>query len=694
MQLCMPQSSHINFWRNPQGNRSVRLTRVGCGRLDRREFMSPIIRNTRIQYSCLAFLLLAIAGTSIAQDGVSTAGAARTKFLSGLGMIPASREVIIEDFINYHRHEIGRPKAGEAVAMDVRWDRESVGSDGFAVLQIGLATSLAHDRQQLRPLNLSLVIDKSGSMAAANKLTRVKSALLTLVSQLRPIDTLSIVVFDSEAQVLLPAKRVSDRESIKGLISEIVPGSSTNINAGLMLGYQEAMKNYRKDSTNRVILLTDGIANQGVTDPKTIASASQGYNDRGIDLSTIGVGLDLNKDLLRDLAKSGRGLYHFVADAADVDKVFVKELQSLISPVATEPNLEIEFGPGLVLDKVYGYEPKLGERSIKVKLDNMNSGMTQVVLVRFTARAGTSDRSRLAVKARLAYYDLERKNTVETSQNSFVALTGDGQDGKKEDRSVAKNYAIAVLAQAIHDMAASCEGQKYRQAESKLYTAITSTSKQYPNLEDEDIKRTLTIAQKYREVLQKENETRGTNEDLRDRPVKRSLLNNIIANGDFALGNWGFDSDREYIKPSPNCLWGGYYTVVPAFNSPVHLHTNVPAHPFSAPGGGQVLFMNSGGSHLFTVWSAKVKCKPRTKYRVSFQEIGLSGGPEWVNSYEIRVNGDRSQPQLGGHSRYAEVFYEWDSGSSNSAEVSIVRLPNSHGGGVIGFANIEMIQVR
>src|SRR5205085_8479956 len=132
-------------------------------------------------------------------------------------------------------------------------------------------------------------------------------------------------------------------EAVKRLIREIRPGSSTNIHAGLMLGYREALKNFSKDATNRVILLTDGIANQGVTDPDKIAQDSLGFNDRGVDLSTIGVGLDLNKDLLRELAKSGRGLFHFVADAEDINKVFVKELQSLVSPVATEPNVEIEY---------------------------------------------------------------------------------------------------------------------------------------------------------------------------------------------------------------------------------------------------------------------------------------------------------------------------------------------------------------
>jgi Ca-activated chloride channel family protein len=92
------------------------------------------------------------------------------------------------------------------VLLDVRWGNDVVSSESpEAVLQIGFSTASANDRRQLPPVNLSLVIDKSGSMADADKLSRVKEALLTLVSQLRETDVLSIVVFDSEAQVLLPA---------------------------------------------------------------------------------------------------------------------------------------------------------------------------------------------------------------------------------------------------------------------------------------------------------------------------------------------------------------------------------------------------------------------------------------------------------------------------------------------------------
>lgn len=452
----------------------------------------------------LCLCLLALCAPNVrAQDGVSTAAAARTRYLSEMGLIPASRSVAVEEFVNYHRHQIGRPKAGEAVLLDVRWGNDRVSaSEPEAVLQIGFSTALASDRQQLPPVNLALVIDKSGSMADADKLSKVKEALLTLVNQLRETDTLSIVVFDSEAAVLRPARPVGDREEVRRLIRGIETGSSTNIHAGLVLGYREALKHLNREGANRVILLTDGIANQGVTDPAQIARESLSYNDRGVDLSTIGVGLDLNKDLLRDLAKSGRGLFHFVADAQDIDKVFLKEVQSLVAPVASEPNLEVEYGPGLELAQVYGYEPARAGSGLKIKLDNMNQGLTQVVLLRFKAKPGATE-ARPSVRVNFSYYDLEQKRRVTKSDEASLSSGGGGM---LRDPEVGKNYTIAQLAQAIRDMAEAVEAKRYQDAESLITAAVAQTNRRYPHLEDADISRTLQIAQKYQEMVRKYNQ--------------------------------------------------------------------------------------------------------------------------------------------------------------------------------------------
>jgi Mg-chelatase subunit ChlD len=465
-------------------------------------------------FSLLLLLYFTFPDATLAQEGTSTAAAARTRYLSETGLIPTSREVAVEEFINYHRHQIGRPKSGEAVALDVRWGNDrALGEGSEAVLQIGFSTALANDRQQLRPINLALVIDRSGSMAEADKMSRVKAALLVLVSQLRDIDVLSIVVFDSEAQVLLPARRLADREYMKQLIRQIEPGGATNLHAGLMLGYQEARKNFRKDATNRVVLLTDGIANRGETVPEKIAQDSLRFNDDGIDLSTIGVGLDLNKDLLRELAKSGRGLFHFVANAEDIQKVFINELQSLVSPVANEPKVEIDYDTDLQLVRLYGYEPQVRKNGITLKLDNMNQGLTQVILLRFKLAHRDVDKAPLSVKVSLSYYDLEQKKQVVKIEEAFLSVKGDRPGDLLKDHEVSKNYSIALLAQAIRDMAAACESRHYQEAERVLTGAIARTYQRYPNLEDKDITRTLLIAQRYQEVLRKYHQQADEKED-------------------------------------------------------------------------------------------------------------------------------------------------------------------------------------
>lgn len=637
--------------------------------------------------SFVGAFLVAIACSAVAQDGVSTAGAARAKYLSGLGLLPSSREVIVEDFINYHRHEIGRPKAGEAVGLDLRWEQEALGQD--AVLQIGLSTALANDRTQLRPLNLALVIDKSGSMSAEDKMSRVKASLERFVGQLRPTDTLSIVLFDDESEVLLPATKLTDPAAVRELIRGIRPGGSTNINGGLMLGYKEALKNYRKDSTNRVILLTDGIANRGVTEPAEIAKGSVQYNDKGIDLSTIGVGLDLNKDLLMDLAKSGRGLYHFVADNGDMDKVFTKEAQSLMSPVATSPSVEVTFGPGLKLDKAYGYQPVTSNGKVKFKLDNMNSGMTQVIILRFKRGSATSEAMFHPVTVKLAYHDVERNRSGSKSETTSVLDKWRNRNRMNTDQSVSKNVTIAILAQAIRDMAVFAEKKDYRQAERVLSQAISDAKENYPSGQDPDIQRTLTTAEGYQLTLR---EHTGSISDSDGGPLK----GNGILNGDFALGNRGFTSALSYVQPANNCLWPAGYTVARSFNQPL-LHRLIANEPFLAPKQNsdreQVLFANAGGTGTLVVWKSTATCNRNKKYRLSFRTISLTPGPEWVPTFEIRVNGERSEPQSSKDGQYVEVFYEWDSKSASSATIEIVRMPIPHGGGLIGIANIEMVPI-
>lgn len=409
-------------------------------------------------------------------------------------------EVAVDEYVNYHKHRLPLPKVGQSVAMDTRWGNDEVSnSQREAVLQIGFTTAEVNERTDLRPLNLALVIDKSGSMAESDKMTRVKESLRTMLGKLRADDIVSIIIFDTDAQVLFPAGRVGDGYELRRAIDCIQPGGSTNLHAGLMLGYKEANKNFRKDSTNRVILLTDGIANVGVIDESKIAAESSEFNGQGLDLSTIGVGLSLNNDLLRSLAKSGRGLYHFISDYQDIDKVFVNEVQSLISQVAKRVEVNVEYDSNLDVEKIYGYSPRIRGNSFSISLDDMNNGLTQVVMTKFRLReTGKRD---LPVKVRLSYFDVNKQKVAEETQTVILHPSDRKNCELLADVEVKKNFTIAELAQSLYEMTASAKRQNYGQAETFLNTSVSETYRRYPNMEDKDIKYILNIIESYQRDL-------------------------------------------------------------------------------------------------------------------------------------------------------------------------------------------------
>ena len=413
-------------------------------------------------------------------------------------------EIVVDEFLNYHKHRLPLPKSGQAVAMDTRWGNAQMApAQREAVLQIGFTTAEVNERTDLRPLNLVLVIDKSGSMAESDKMSRVKDSLRTMLSKLRPNDIVSIVAFDTMAQVLHPACPVGDGYALRRAIDCLEPNGGTNLHGGLMLGYAEAKKYFRAGSTNRVILLTDGIANQGVVDPRQIAAQSSEFNGQGIDLSTIGVGMDLNNDLLRTLARSGRGLYHFISDYKDIDKVFINEVQSLVSSVAKKVEVSIQYGPGLQLEKIYGYSPRYGNGNVSITMDDMNNGLTQVVIAKFRA---DSIKSMLPVRVRLSYFDVRRKCMVEEVQEVRLSPADSDSCELLEDVEVKKNFTIAQLADSLFEMTGFARRGNYSQALNALDNSVATAYRRYPNMEDTDIRFILDIVEGYRRDLKVYNE--------------------------------------------------------------------------------------------------------------------------------------------------------------------------------------------
>jgi hypothetical protein len=209
---------------------------------------------------------------------------------------------------------------------------------------------------------------------------------------------------------------------------------------------------------------------------------------------------------LRTLAKSGRGLYHFISDYQDIDKVFVNEVQSLISQVAKRVEVEVDYDSNIEIEKIYGYSPRHRSNGFSITLDDMNNGFTQVIMANFRAKSALQNSA--SVRVRLSYFDVQKQRMIEETQTVTLQPSRGGYAELLADPEVKKNYTIAQLAQSLFEMRETAKRNNYRQAENLLNASVSETYKRFPNMEDKDIRYILNIVEDYRRDLRAVNQQR------------------------------------------------------------------------------------------------------------------------------------------------------------------------------------------
>jgi len=192
------------------------------------------------------------------------------------------------------------------------------------------------------PLNLSLVLDRSGSMGG-QPLRYAIQAAQKLVEYLTPEDFLSVVIYDDQPETIVPSQPVADRASIQKQIGKIRAGGLTNLSGGWLMGCDRVLEQQSLQRVNRVLLLTDGQANMGTTQPKVLIKTAQDWAEKGIVTTTLGFGRSFNEDLLIGMANGAGGNFYYIQTPEEAEDVFAIELQSLVSVVAQ--NLTVTLQP-------------------------------------------------------------------------------------------------------------------------------------------------------------------------------------------------------------------------------------------------------------------------------------------------------------------------------------------------------------
>ena len=304
------------------------------------------------------------------------------------------------------------------VRLDVRSVHPVVQADRKQIEHIRIALEgfeLLSDEPR-PPLNVALVIDRSGSMRGP-KLERAKEAASEAIERLQDQDIVSVVLYDTQVEVLVPATKATDRQSILDAIRGITAGSKTALFAGVTKGAAEVRKFLDEERINRVILLSDGLANIGPQSPQELEGLGQSLMKEGITVSTLGLGLGYNEDLMVGLAKVGGGNHAFIEDASQLAGVFRQEFDGLMSVVATDFEIEVTIDEQTRPVRMIGSDADIDGQVVRIPLAQLYSEQKRYFVLEVELDPGQDGTTRPLADVRVAYRNMatETRDTLQTS---------------------------------------------------------------------------------------------------------------------------------------------------------------------------------------------------------------------------------------------------------------------------------------
>jgi len=354
---------------------------------------------------------------------------ARRQILDGRRPDPGT--VRPEEFVNAFRQDYPQPPGnGFTVFADgTRLPGSHRTSDGDAtrLLRIGLQTR-ADDPARRPDAALTFVIDVSGSMSEAGRLDLVKDALHTLVDQLRATDSVAIVAYETKARVLRDMTPVRSRSALHGAIDDLEAGGSTNLEEGLVTGYRVAREGFVSGATNRVVLLSDGLANVGNTTAEPILRQVREEAAKKIALLGVGVGSEYGDALMEQLADEGDGFVTYVSEREQARQLFVHRLPATLTVRALDAKVQVTFDPSTVVSyRLIGYENRAlaASQFRDDRVDGGEVGPGHSVTALYLVRLRSDAHGQLA-EARVRWLDPSVREAQEKATTLTVAdLAGD-----------------------------------------------------------------------------------------------------------------------------------------------------------------------------------------------------------------------------------------------------------------------------
>lgn len=271
-----------------------------------------------------------------------------------------------------------------------------------AFLKVGLEGFKMPVTTRRAPVNVALVLDKSGSMNG-QKIAEAKEAAIQAVKRLDANDIVSVVVYDSTVEVLVPATKLTDREAVCKKIAQVQPGGRTALFAGVSKAAAELRKFLDRERVNRIILLSDGMANIGPSAPSELGSLGASLKKESISVTAMGLGLGYSEDLMVKLASNSGGNHVFIEDETQIAGIFNEEFDTVLSVVAQEVSITIEVAKGVRPVRVFGHQAEINGQKVVATLTQLYSEQEKFLVLEVDIPASPEGKARDIAKVSVDY---------------------------------------------------------------------------------------------------------------------------------------------------------------------------------------------------------------------------------------------------------------------------------------------------
>ncbi|MCK5312983.1 MAG: VWA domain-containing protein, partial [Desulfobacteraceae bacterium] len=292
------------------------------------------------------------------------------------------------------------------------------------VIKVTLDAPMVPSSLERPPVNLSIVLDKSGSMNG-EKIRQAKAAAIEAVQRLGVSDIFSLVVYDSNVHTIIPAQNVRDIDQIISKINRISASGSTALFGGVSQGASEIRKYIGSEHVHRIILVSDGLANVGPASPAELGRLGAALIKENISVTTIGVGYDYNEDLMTRLSQKSDGNSYFVETGSELPHIFASELGDVLNVVAKKVKVAITMPDGVEPISIIGREGRIKGRTIELSMNQLYGDQEKYALVKVKIPKSDTGVSMEIAKAKVRYENPFSKKTEVVYGKSIVKFSKD-----------------------------------------------------------------------------------------------------------------------------------------------------------------------------------------------------------------------------------------------------------------------------